>query len=228
VHANYASVISAQDLEIESVGTIHNDTNVDVYATITNPNNRWYTTFSYHFTFGSYTSPSLQSFALPGETKTIVGFSLTPPQGSGTPALVFEHINWKRISNHAILDYASWAKYRLRITTKNIVYTPPAQLSENSPLVVSRVTYTAVNKSIFDYWEVRFLIMGMRDGRPVALQRKVLSPMTSYEEKTQVVSWFGATQKFDRISIETEVDILNPDSYWSSRKGIIGVENITQ
>ncbi|OIP79999.1 MAG: hypothetical protein COT39_01105 [Parcubacteria group bacterium CG08_land_8_20_14_0_20_48_21] len=224
VHRDYASKISAQDLNVTSVGIVENEESADAFASVANPNDRWYARFSYHFSLGDYNSPVFEGFTLPGEEKTLTGFSLTLPKDAATVILVFDRLDWTHVSNHDISDYAAWAGDRQKITIKDLVYAPPAQLHENSSLVVSRVTYTAVNNSIFDYWEVGFLIIGIRDDRPVALQRKVVSPLVSGKATTQVVSWFGIRNRFDSIRIEPEIDILNPESYWTGRNGIFGVE----
>ncbi len=224
-HEQYVDIIKAQDLTISSVGMMRDGANSDVYAKIVNPNERWYATFTYHFRVGGYTSPTFSGFALPQEEKILTGFSLDPsPEEGNAATFVFESISWKRISAHAIPDYLTWAGERLRIAVDDLEYEPPTKLHENSPLVVSRVQFTAENESIYDYWQVKFLIIGMRDGKPVALQQKVISPFVSQERATQVVSWFGNITRFDSVTIEPEVDILDPESYWQSRKGVIGVE----
>lgn len=206
---DYLAQSAAKNLIYGTTGIIENDGKYDLYAQISNPNQKHWGAFSYCFTASAGEKSCGKSFILPGEQKYVLSLAqIFKNQPSGVNFLI-TNIVWQKIDNHKISD---WDKYRndhLNISVKNASFTPAASNDVSEKIGLNTLSFNASNNSAYSYWEAPFTIILSNGGRIVDINSYIIDNFNSYDSKEIQITFPGTIGSVSNISITPNINITD-------------------
>ena len=176
----------------------------DLMGVITNPNPDWSAkTLLYTFTGGGGTSQPVESFILPGETKTLSDLGV-PSSGTGTskPKLVITDTEWIRKKQDLP---------ELNFEFKDLEYQTAEPVSSDGA-AGSIVSGTVLNKSAFGFYETKVTVVLMYSGVPVGVGVTRINDFKSFEERPIELRFPDRYPIGVDMIPEIEVNILDEDN----------------
>lgn len=197
-------VINAQPLKIDEKYFVYgNNSQYDVMAAITNPNDKYGAVkFNYEFQLLDQSGVVLEkragtSFALPDESKFIIELNLRSAINPYTAKFEIKDVVWDEF-----LDYE---EPKLNIYEKNFQ-------EESEKNVTSGLLK---NESYFDFNSIEINIV-LRDsnGKPIALGKNEMRTIRSQEERDFKLIWpYKFSGNVAIVDIKAEADVFNSDNF---------------
>jgi hypothetical protein len=186
----------------------------DLTAKVSNPNPNWRAEFEYKFIFDGEETVSQKGFILPGEEKFLLGLAVESKKKPQQVNLDLQNIKWQRLDPHQISDYASWSKERLNFEITEIKFLPAVIKDKVS---ISKVTFSAANRTAYNFWSVGFYILLYRGTSLAGVNYITLEQFISGMKRDVEVSWVETMPTITRVQILPEVNIFDPAVYMPVR-----------
>lgn len=218
---DYISQISARELAIRPVEIIKSaDNKYDLYVQIVNNNQRWWAEFDYYFIAAGKQTEKISGFILPTEAKYFLAlaqnFANPPTQAS----LVIDNLRWRRLNAHQIPDWNDYFKKHLDIISADIKFTPAGQSLLSDKLNLNQLSFNALNRTAYNFWETGFTILLYRGGDLANLNHYILYDFMSGQKRSVDLSWPGDIGWVDKVEIIPEINIMRDDIYIKYEGGI--------
>ncbi len=203
---DYKQVALPQALKVNQLSSYPSTKGFDIVASVSNPNKTWYATFDYQFQMGDKYSIKRSGFIMPAESKYFV--ALAVETGNKANQLVFSNVKWVKEINYTSLYQEI---YNLEI--KDISYIPPQQLGVGDKVTISRVVFTALNKSAYNYRDLAFLIFVKAGDKIVGVNQISSGSIYSNQSKILSASFFQSLPVIGGVSVIPEINILDNNSF---------------
>ncbi len=218
---DYILQISAKPLSIAPIGILRStDKKYDLYAQLTNENQKWWVEFDYYFIAAELQTPKAKGFILPGETKYFFSlaqdFTYEPDQAQ----LIMENISWQRIDQHKISDWNQYYQEHLNIESADIKFTPSNSSPLSEKLNLNQLSFNATNHTAYNYWDIGFAILLYGGGELVNVNHYTLNDFMSGEKRFIEISWPGAIGWVDSVKVIPEINIMKDDIYIPYEGGV--------
>lgn len=221
VSHNYVKQISAKNLVISPVEIIRlPDKKYDLYDKLKNDNLKWWAEFDYYFIAADRQTQKTKGYILPEETRYLTALAQNLPYQPEDSRLIIENISWRRINQHKIADWQTYKNSRLNITGADIKFIPANANPLSEKLSLNQLSFTAVNHTAYNYWEVGFVILLYSGERITGINHYVLSDFMSEQKRLVEISWPGNLSRADRVEIIPEINIMKDDIYIKYDGGI--------
>jgi hypothetical protein len=210
---NYLNQAAAKNLVLSPVGYLTNESNYDIYETITNPNAKWWAVFDYCFKKGNGEKVCGREFILPGEKKYIIALAKTFSSSPSDLTFSLSGLVWNKINNHVIADWGVYRNDRLNLPVTNQLFTPAASNAASEKIALNSLTFTITNNTAYGYWEVPLTIILTDASRIVYLGSYTISDFSSHDSRDVKLTWPGITGNVNGISIIPNLNILDQGVY---------------
>lgn len=125
----------------------------DLVGEVANPNNRFHVFFDYYFVVDGAPTPVQHTFLLPGETRMISYLGFDQSDYPGGAELVITNWQWRRISNHKIIDVAAWQAERLNFKTGGFSF---LRTGGTESAAANVIKFNLINASSYSFAETNF------------------------------------------------------------------------
>jgi hypothetical protein len=191
-----------QSIQPEQLKSYNNINGFDIVAQITNASKDWWSTFDYQFQIGAELTEKRKGVIFPNERKNLFNFAV--PNGDLASQLVFSNIKWyKEINFNEILK----DKYNFEFINVNFIHS--RELGVEKELPVSRLTFSAINKTAYNYRDVTMYVFLNAGGQIVAVNQIVAAEFLSGETKDLEVTFFQKLPKIDSVEIVADINFLD-------------------
>ncbi len=179
----------------------------NAYALCSNPNEQWYVRGELAFMSAESVVRSVPILLLPGERRYFAGMGI-PSNQSGLTA-VFKNLRWSYISD----DEKNIMKEKRDITIGDISFIPSDKTGITRLVPVSKLKFSATNKTISDFWEIRFPVIVKQNGSIVGVNEATVNSLDSGEKVSLEAVWFTQLISADEFDIQPLVDIFDSASF---------------
>ena len=179
----------------------------NAYALCTNPNEQWYMRGELAFILGESVVRSVPIMLLPGEKRYFVGMGI-PSNQSGLTA-VFKNLRWSYISD----DEKSIMKEKRDVIIGDSVFIPSDKTGITRLVPVSKLKFSATNKTISDFWEIRLPVIAKQSGSIVGVNEATVNSLDSGEKTSLEAVWFSQIVSADEFDIQPLIDIFDSASF---------------
>lgn len=186
----------------------------DFVAKILNPNLNWWAEFEYKFIFDGKETVPRKGFILPDEEKFLLELAVESKIKLRQVSFEFQDIKWHRLDRHQISDYASWSGERLNFEITEVKFSPSV-IKDRIP--ISKVTFTAANRTAYNFWNVGFYILLYRGTSISGVNYITLEQFLSGEKRAVEVSWFEVVPTVTRVQVLPEINIFDAGVYMPVR-----------
>lgn len=206
--SQYTKAYEAQKLKSTGISIVkRSDGSIDAMAKITNPNTDWYVkSFDYKFIFGDQESEVSSTFILPGQEKYIMAFNIETASAASA-RLEVSNIKWKRILIKEIPNIEEYIIDRTAFEVADIEQISSARTN------FTKTVFNLTNNTAYNYWEVELNILLYQQSRLVGINNIVAKQLMSGEQRQIEVGWAGSLPAVNKVVVDPQVDIFDPDSY---------------
>jgi len=217
VQASHAGVTRAAPLELavdSAKSASVTSGKYDLYSTVENTNDDWYTTFDYIFEYDNGATEVYQGFVNPNEKRVLAAINVAAERRPSGLNIVLQNQVWHRVDKHAILDTERFLDERSNITVDSASYSKDVTLGEDQ---LGRSTIVLTNRTAYAYWDPEFLVKLMRGSTVVSITKVSVPEFMSNETRTLEVRWFGEVPPSGTIGVEPMIlyfddgVYMNPD-----------------
>lgn len=185
------------------------DNHFDFVAQVQNQNSTWYVKeITFHFESGNFVSPTQTDYILPLQTKYLMTLGQKSDINLAGANLIIENISWEKTANFELLQ-----EKIVDFQVRDAEYLTPSQSQVTDQLDASRVKFTAINASAYNFWEVKMKVLLYRGTSLVYINEIPYRTFASGEIKNSEFIIYERIGNSNRIEIYPEVDILNPSSF---------------
>lgn len=176
----------------------------DVVVQVQNANPEWLARFHFRAAMGDQSFDG-EDFILPGDTKYVFGsFAL----GRGAPSFSISDVRWQRVDRReAQGDRDGFIASRLDFIFEKTSFLPSAGG------LPARVSFEAVNRSAFGFWEPRFVVLLWRGSSLAGIQRVVIDRFASGERRVVEFNLSDQSAAVSRVEVISDVNVFDPASY---------------
>lgn len=186
----------------------------DIIARLQNPNPDWLIEFDYQFVSEAVSTSVKRGFILPGEEKFLTALGVKTERVVRSPRIDLSNFTWRRIE-----DYALVRGERLNFELQDVKFISAQELSLSGRVPVSRTTFTIVNKTVYNFWGVGVYVALYQGSALTALNYITLEELLSNEARPVEISWYERLANVNKVSVEPEVNILDPKSFMGMEGG---------
>lgn len=206
--------LSPKDLSLGSISLLPagND-KYDFFARVQNPNNRHGAEFVYFFSDGNKNTESLSGFILPGETKYLLSLGNEFERGSAGVQLKIDGLKWITIDRHQISDWSDYSGRRLDMAVSDAKFIPAGQSGLSDKISLNSLEFSVANNSVFNYWNVDFIILLYGGLNIVGVNKYSLSEFMSGQDRQASINFLGELSHVSKIEVFPEINILRDDVY---------------
>lgn len=209
---NLSEQNAAESLVADDVSVFASTNNqFDFYSEISNPNDDWYATFDYIFSYSGGTTEILSGFILPSESsKPLYALAHDADDAPSNASITLSNVEWYRVNAKQISDYTDWEEGRLDFELVDPTYDRTVELGEET---VGRSTVTLVNKTAYGYWEPIFAMVLLRNETPVAINVVTAPEFESNSTREISLNWFDPIPQANTLRVVPIIDIFDPSVY---------------
>lgn len=203
------------ELQIQPPTIFHNPVNstYDFVSLVNNPNSRHWA----HFVFFIYDNDkpiaSSTGFILPQEQKYIMILGQKLSAKPALPKIVFTQIDWQRVNNKKIPNWAEFARLHLDFEIIDPVFIPPRRSTMSEKLPIGEISFTIRNNTPYNYQSVGLNILLWRRGQLVGANHHILDNVYSGHSYEIMMAWPGNVGNVDKVEVNPEIDITRDDIY---------------
>lgn len=204
---------AAEDLVVGSPRVLKSsETAVDFYVAIENPNDDWYATFDYVFSYNGGATESKTGYVMPSEEKYVITLNEKSDSRPSTADIEISNLVWHHVDRHDVADPESWLMDHGDFEISNATYGTDVELAEEE---VGRSTFTVKNNSPYAYWEPTFTVILERNGAIVGLHQATVSRFSSGETEEVAVHWSGEVPTSATATLVPNINYFDADVYMS-------------
>lgn len=212
---------SAVNLVVDDAAVfLVDDTSYDFFATVENPNEDWYATYTYYFDSSQGSTDHRSGFALPQDSRPVALFSQEYSSRPGGVELIVEDVVWRRVDHHNIDDLSAWLDEHDDFEVSDAVYDQSEVVIDGDP--IARSTFTVRNASPYGYWSPEFFVILERAGSVVAVNATTISGFAPGDSRTIDVNWFGTVPSSANVQVLHNVNFFDEDVYMEEQGGTTG------
>ncbi|MBL7053773.1 hypothetical protein ISS06_01035 [Patescibacteria group bacterium] len=188
--------IAPNDLVINKKTIITNDRIFyDFIALINNPNKKWrVASYEYYFSFNGKQTDIKKDFILPNQEKYIFSFNQPGDLNGQDFEINISNINWKRVrpTELKLLEILD----KIEIKDVDLIYSIP----EGSTKALPSVFFNVKNNSIYDFYEIDFIIALYSGKKIVGLNALPVKKIMTQQSKSMDFVW-------KNIPTSTSIDV---------------------
>lgn len=205
-----AEASKPKDLSVSETRIMRgNKGSVDFITEIVNPNIQWTVdSLEYYYLNGEEKTEIETSYVLPGQTKYLMHFNYPATSTSLSVRLVLEKINWKKV-----VDFAAMQEKAIDFEIKNATISSVVKPTGTSSDSVTNISFDVFNKSAYNFWEPRFVVLLERGDQLVAIAETHLSSLGSNEKKTESLNLFQALPASTKVTVIPDINILDSNVF---------------
>lgn len=176
-------------------------------AEVQNPNERWSVPLlDYHFTVDGVDLEQKKSYFLPNEQRFLIQYNAESKNVKPVVKFIIEDVSWHREEKP---EKTSSLAFEIKNPQTTLI--PLLTNSRSSPALYStRVTAEVTNKSVYNFWQVKFVVVLYQGREPIAVNEITLEKFLTQETREIGVSWKEAYPSISKVTIIPEVNILDP------------------
>lgn len=183
------------------------DRRYNIAAMVRNPNDNWAVkSIDYHFVSQGEETPTRTTFINPGEEKLLALTAYQSDRPIRNPELVVSNTKWYRIDS---------TFPQINIEVSDIRYT--AAIRETVGGVTTdlpaRVSWTAYNDSVYNFWEVDWQVALYNGNALVGLNELKAKDFLALEERDLEVSWLVRLPRVTRAAVFPVINKLDSDNF---------------
>jgi len=199
-----------QPIAIVSAGTLSGSgKKIDVYAVLSNPNNRFAVTFDYYFVVNGAATPRNNTALLANEIRPVASLGFEGSSGGGAE-VILENFAWKRISNHNVTNVEDWQKSRLNFLISSSTIVSPGSDEGNAG---TAIRFNLTNDSPYGYRNARFYVALQKGESLYALMPLELLDFQTNETRAVDVRSYSADLIGSDILVYPLINIYNRQEY---------------
>jgi len=198
--------ILPQQIQVGQIETFINRENHDIVVDIANPNQNWWATFDYQIKLAQELSDKKQGFILPAEAKKIMMLSVE--NGDSASQLVLSNVKWIKEIN-----FAQIKQKRYLFDIQNINYIPPSELALGTEVQISRLKFTVINESAYNYRSVNFLIFLYAGEKVAAVNQLISTNLLSNQTKDLEITFFQNLPSISSADVIIDVNFLDDNNF---------------
>ena len=183
----------------------------DAVADVANPNERFFVSFRYYFIVDGKNTPAQNGFLLPGENKPLAYLGIESSAVPREATIVFEELQWRRISARTIADVRAWQENRLNFSVENFVFTPRNTVEGGGD--THRIQFSIINNSPYSYVEPQFYVALLSQDALVGILPLRLDSLESLEKKQIDLRSFVPNLTVDGVKVYPLIDIYASAAY---------------
>jgi len=212
IHSNYAArplLITGTQVLPGGVGKY------DLISEVSNPNERFFVSFDYHFVVGGVPTETKKTFLLPNETRLVasLGYAGSYPSGA---ELVITNWQWKRISNHSIKDVEMWQVERLNFLVSDFSFTRSGEVVDGAAANV--IKFNLNNASPYSYTQAPFQVNLYQGNALAGVLPLEISNFLSGEIRAVDLRSFVSGLSVTEIRVVPLINIYNNSIYLAPEK----------
>lgn len=209
---SYWKKVKPQDiqlLELDAVSLSGNKYNF--VAKIKNPNiNKWAASeIEYYFVYNNQTTEKRKGFILPGEEKFLGAFNVESSSKVLKPSLQISNIKWQRIKQGDLESFSKKVKNFTDFTIKEKQFLTASELGLEKDSRTSAVRFTAVNNTIYDYYDAGFFVVTYSGPIITSANYLTLNKFLSNESREAEIRWHETIARPSLILVEPVVDFFD-------------------
>ena len=202
--SSYGVPAHPDEIIVDNIGALAGSAqSFDLYASVQNPNQNWWLTFTYQFVVDDKPLEERSSFIFPSDQKYVLFLAQTIPNNAKIDFRLISK-KWHRITKKE----QRLLEEHHRFNVSNIQYTPSEQTGTGFAVPISSLTFTVKNQSPFPFPEVTVPIIAKQDDSVVAIAQIPLYAMRPEEERTRSVQWFHSFSQPTLFDIRPTVNVL--------------------
>ncbi|MEA3463701.1 MAG: hypothetical protein U9R14_01315, partial [Patescibacteria group bacterium] len=218
---NYIKQIAAKDLKYYPIKILNSTKGkYDFIVKIQNPNQKWRAEFDYYFLASGKNINRARGFIFCGETKYIIALAQEFSSKPTAAKLVIENISWSRINQHKVADWREFADNHLDIIIRDVEFKPGKQSGLSEKISLNQLNFTAVNKTVYNYWDVSFIILLYQGQNIININKYSANDFMSGQERQIQAVWPGEIVRVGGIEIIPEINIMDEDNYIRYEGGV--------
>ncbi len=202
---------AANDLIIAGANILKSsDSASDFYTLIENPNEDWYATFSYVFSYSDGNTGTMEGYVMPGEEKYLIALNVKSDVRPSSADISLSNVVWHYVDRHEVSDVGTWIEEHDNFIVSDASHITDIELSEDK---IARSLFTITNASAYAYWEPVFTILLKRNGVIVGLNQATVQRFEAQESRDVEVHWSGDAVTTGTPTILPNLNYFDSSSY---------------
>ncbi|MCU0680332.1 MAG: hypothetical protein MUF50_03465 [Planctomycetes bacterium] len=207
-----ASKNVAQPLIVSALKTFTVNKKTDSYVEVENPNDKYFSYFSYCFMEGEKEIGCDSAFAFPTEKKYILTLA-KEVEKIGSLSFKIKTTSWNRVDLH---KYPNWPATLLEHTNfkfDNVKFSTGDSTGLSDKINLNLLEFSVVNNTAFSYWEVPLTIVLYSGAQVAGINHYVLEEFISGEKRNVQIVWPNLTGSVSDVKIFPNLDITSDGVY---------------
>ncbi|MCR4312490.1 MAG: hypothetical protein NUV56_04360 [Candidatus Uhrbacteria bacterium] len=186
------------------------DTASDFYVVVENPNEDWYATFTYAFSWSDQQTDGFDGFVMPGESKYLLALNAKSDTRPTSADIIITDFVWHHVDRHDVADIESWLIAHENFVISEASHAADVDLAEDK---VARSLFTVTNATSYAYWEPVFTVLLERNGVIVGLNQATLQQFEAGEARSVEVHWSGDVTISGTPNIIPSINFFDASAY---------------
>lgn len=196
------------------------DGQYDFVVEITNPNQKHWANFEYHYEYGRKKTAPKMNFILPEQTKFLIDSGIRSETKISQAEIVVTANNWKRLDTKKIPDYGEFYADRINFEFEDVELTAGSASSLTEKMLLNNLDFTLLNESVFNYWHLPINIILRSNSGIIGARQYTIEKVDSGELRTVSLTWPGRLTSAKDIDIEADINIFDPGIYMDYSGGL--------
>lgn len=210
-----AAQSDAQQMTLGSAKAVQGTpSSFDFFASIANPNEDWYATFTYTFTASGISTDAKDGAVMPGETSYLLSLGNATDARPSSVSVAVDNIVWHRVNRHIAPDVSVWLENHNAFIISEPDYAPDLDYAESK---IGRTTFTVTNATPYAYWAAPFTVVLERAGAVVGISQATLTEFESGEMREADVRWYGDLPVSATATVVPAINYFDEDAYMPPR-----------
>jgi len=210
----YQQVNAPQNIQVIStklMPVIGEPQTYHIVTELKNPNEKWMaSSLNVHFKMDETDLDTKTTFLLPQEQRYVFQFTVKSNEEKPAAQFIVDSVGWERIEfpdKKPILNF--------EINDTDVELIPILGERGTYDSYSTRATANIKNNTIFNFWNVKFLVVLFIGDTPVAINETTLSKFGALETRQLGISWKDEYRSVTKVKIIPEVNAYDPESMYS-------------
>ncbi len=188
------------------------DHRYNMVVKVTNPNDKWWVEFNYHFNISGEETPVRSGYVLPQSTQVLTELGYMPKALGGRSAtLVVDNVRWHRVDSKFVgVSYKNFAAERFHMTFDNITYDTNIVIGKKR---IGQTSFTLDNHTAYGFWKVNLIVQLYRGNSIIAVNQITVKNIQPGEKRPIQMVWMDNLPSVSKTKVIPQVNLLNPSAY---------------